>query len=177
MNFLPFNFSAFNGADDSPIAPPSTIEAAIASQFIGRHQVGEKVSLEFKTVGSSEFATTGVVVPDTVPGVRIYRQGVNARSTTLPIDTTNLSARGIFKGGFTPGHLDSAGHYYALFTYSVAGEPKAALSFFEVLAGGHRNGSVMSSFYMPQPSGNIFIAHEESGAVAQGLRPYLDTGD
>lgn len=177
MNFGPLNFNVIDGLDTSPMAAPLTIEAAIASQYMGRCQVGNGISMEFKTVGSSDFATTGAVEPDTVPKVRVYRSGVSTRSQSLPIDTTNLSAVGIFRGSFTPGHQDSAGHYYVLTAYSVGGDPKAALSFFEVLAGGHRNGSVISSFYMPQPSGNIFIAHEESGAIAQGLRPYLDTGD
>lgn len=177
MNLGPLNLDVFNSEITQPTSPPPTIEAPRDAQFIGRYQIGDSVSLEFKTVGASAFATIGAVKPDTVPAVRIYSPSASTKGFSIPVDTTNLSAKGIFKGSFTPGALDVAAHCFALFAYSVSGKPKAALSPFEILAGGHRNGPIISSYYFSQPSGNIFIAHEESGVVTQGLRPYLDTGD
>lgn len=177
MNLGPFNLDVFNSEVIEPTVAPPTIEALRDFQFIGRYQIGDNVPLEFKTVGASEFATTGAVKPDAVPAVRIYSPSASTKGFSIPVDTTNLSAKGIFKGGFTPGSLDAVAHCFALFSYGVSGDPKAAVSSFEILAGGHRNGSIISSYYFSQPSGNIFIAHEESGVVTQGLRPYLDSGD
>lgn len=177
MNLGPHNLNVMNSEVVDPSSIPPTIEAAQDFQFVGRHQVGGVVSLELKTVGASQFATTGAVEPDTVPKVRIYAPVATTRGFSIPVDATNLSATGIFRGGFTPGPTDSASHYFALFAYSVDGDPRASISSFEVLAGGHRNGPVMSSYYFSQPAGSIFVAHEESGVVVQGLRPYLDPGD
>ena len=167
----------FQGGNTSPADPPKVLEPAIVAQFNGRYQVGESVLFEFKTVGAGDYATTGAVKPDAVPAVRIYRSGLTARGFSLPIDRTSLNSVGLFAGSFALGHLDSAGHYYALISYSVSGSPKASLCFFETLVGGHRHGPILSTFCVPQPSGSVFVAHEESGVISQGLRPYLDTGD
>ena len=177
MNFVPFNFNVFQGGEYQPCRPSQSARTGDCWQFNGRYQVGESVLFEFKTVGAGDYATTGAVKPDAVPVVRIYRSGLTARGFSLPIDRTSLNSVGLFAGSFALGHLDSAGHYYALVSYSVSGSPKASLCFFETLVGGHRHGPILSTFCVLQPSGSVFVAHEESGVISQGLRPYLDTGD
>ena len=99
------------------------------------------------------------------------------RSFLVPDDQTSGGATGAFRGTFVPGSGDSPARYVALFAYTIDGQPKVQVSPFEILPGGHTSGHVLSEFVTSQPSGQSFLAHQGSGRVSLGLRPYLDNGD
>lgn len=145
-------------------------------EWIGRDQVGQAFSIGLQTLSPSPFSPIGIQQPDDVPIFRIYSSGVATRAYEVSIDKTSGGAVGAFRGSFTPGVYDMVGKYFVLFAYQVQTSPKALLSMFEVIGGGHAGGNTISSFPFKLPSGSNVCVHEGSGRVCFGKRPFLDTG-
>lgn len=195
MNFYPANLSVPNG-DVTPSTPTHFVVGTARlglvfgisckalglytprdSSWIGRTQVGRSFAVGLQTLVPSPFSPQGIVESDAPPMVRIYSSVATTRTYAVPIDATSGGATGSYRGVFTPGTGDSPAQYVALFAYAVEGSPKAQMSPFEVVGGGHPNGTANSTFSLDSPSGGTLICHQGSGDISRGLRPYLDQGD
>ena len=142
-----------------------------ASRTVGRVQVGENVSL------FSQCVPGGKPIQPNEPGrVRIYGGSRRVRSNYLPVEITDNESIGLFRGLFSSDNSDSPGRYFALFSFVADGFPRAEIVDFELLAGGHQLGTVISMFSVERPDNVVALTHTESGKIVTGRGPYLDEG-
>lgn len=193
MNFGPINFNTIDGVY---LVPQPYVQARASmgmlfslrtsytskeyqrdQEYFGRVQVGASINFELQCVMGRGLSPTAVAMPDLTPAARIYSTVAPLRVRPMPVDNSTGSAVGIFRRSFQPGPIDSPGRYCVLFAWRVQGHPVSELAMFEVIPGGHPNGAVMTTCNFRQPGGTSFIAHQESGRVTRGLRPFLDPGD
>lgn len=195
MNFFPHNLNPLDAGVTPQLAKtgraslsftlglsakPFGLNTDRLASWGGRGRIGDDISLSLQVLVSGPFSPHGIVDPDSPPIVRVYSMAPSPPATKaflVPDDQTSGGATGAFRGTFVPGSGDSAARYVAYFAYTVNGNPKAQVSPFEVLPGGHPSAQVLSEFATNQPSGQSFLAHQGSGRVSLGLRPYLDSGD
>ena len=65
----------------------------------------------------------------------------------------------------------SAGHYFVLYTWAIAGTFGGDIDWFEVVAGGSASGAVVSAVELQRPEAKYLVHEYDSGTVAQGRNP------
>jgi len=141
------------------------------ARYVGRYQIGEKVSVFAKCVPG------GKSIQPTVAGLmRVYGGSSIVRNAILPVESTDQRSVGLFRGRFTPDNTDSPGRYFALLSFFADGRPRAEVLAFELLPGGNALGAIMSVFSTTRPDNSVLLAHTEAGKVTTGRGAYLDEG-
>ncbi len=145
--------------------------AKFGDGYLGRFQVGQDVPLQVQCVDSNGAAT----LPDGAPLALVYRDSVFVRSLEVPVET-DPDSLGRFRGRYTLGYGDAAGHYAVVYLYSTFGLERADSDQFEVVPGGDTSGSAIAAFDFTRPDGDFVLAHLAAGRIASGQTPYLDEG-
>ena len=137
--------------------------------YIGRHQLGDSLSLILNTRSGADIP----VAPDDAPRADIFNSSnTKVASYDLPIDDTTLY---VFRLKIPLGSTFTTGTYRVVYRYKANGAVKLVLDYFQIVAGGSAEGSPVAMFPWARPEANYVILQTDGGKVYQGRNPSLTT--
>jgi hypothetical protein len=138
--------------------------------YLGRHQLGTELRIPLLCVDANDQPAA----PESAPTVEIWFEGIKVLSDLMiPID------RDILVGQFgCPLYLRALdiGNYQAIKRWSVAGVFPGSyfgveIDDFEIIDGGHDDGSVIAMFYFDTPTARYLVHQVDSGRIKPGRNP------
>jgi hypothetical protein len=142
---------------------------------LGNYQLGDHVRLVCECKTSSGVPTE----PDSAPTVSVFSPTATIinNKTIPPLDrynATGVFSYELFLGASTwvPG-LFAAGKLWVLYNWVIAGVSGADIDCFDILAGGHANGSVIAMHWLEKPHGNYIVMQLNSGRLIKRRNPSL----
>lgn len=137
--------------------------------YRGRYQIGEYVPLTVWCIDGNGTPT----LPDQAPIARVYSDAALVLDVRMPIRD-----RYILTGYFQyPLFLDgrfAAGGHRVVYEYQLSSTLYMAdLDTFEVTAGGHADGAILSMFWFNRPTADFLLTQVDSGRLVRRRNPRL----
>lgn len=135
--------------------------------YLGRYQLGQTVPLRVQTLNANSVAAT----PDDVPTVKLWDAAGNRVLTAkMPAVERYIQTGRFLLPVFLNGQF-AAGLYQAVYYYGIAGYHGLESDTFEVLPGGHADGSVISMYFLDRPQARYIVYQTDAGVLIQGRNP------
>lgn len=136
--------------------------------YLGRKQQGQEVVLPCPVTNGAGTPTA----PDSLPNVAVYTGGVRLfRKAMPPVDRYRVTA--LFEYRLRLGSSCPPGHYQVAYTYTIGGQGFVKADNFEVVAGGHPAGALLSMYYLQRPHGQYLVQRTDAGAMFFRRGPFL----
>lgn len=138
--------------------------------FRGRFQLGTEIPLSVLTVNGSNVPSA----PTVCPRIEVWSTTAKVVSDKLipvmdrygtEVDAT-LFAYNLFLGGGFAAGLYTVYYRYLLGTYEALVEDT-----FEIVAGGDKDGAVISMYYFDRPQAKYVVMQLDSGKLVKGRNP------
>lgn len=134
--------------------------------YRGRHILGTEVPLGCLTTNAAGTPTN----PDDCPLMEVRSSSGLVLARRIPrID--HAAAAGLFQVKQFLGADFAAGRYSVLYGWTVGGTAFGALDEFEVIPGGHADGSVISMYFYDRPHGDFVVHQLDGGKIRRGRNP------
>lgn len=136
--------------------------------FRGNVQLGQEVVLGLQCVNAS-----GVPVrPDSAPVIDVYAPGHVVAGKKIPI-MDKADATGYFQYGLFLDLKFSEGPAIVTYRYTAGAFEGFEEDTFDIVPGGHPDGSVISLSWFHRPHANFLVAQLTSGKLVKGRNPSL----
>jgi hypothetical protein len=136
--------------------------------YLGRYQLGEEVTVDLLC----QTATGAPQAPDLAPVVLVYDLRASTKLLTArlpPLDPGRQPALYRYRYRLGPGL--ALGPYAACLCYRVSGQAQVRQVVWDVVAGGHGDGAVISQYHLLRPEAAYLVQRTESGARIFGRNP------
>lgn len=135
--------------------------------YRGRFQQGQEVPLSLLVLNSSGTPAA----PDAAPTIRVYNQsGTAVYTDSVPV-LDRFGQTGLFGFNLFLDERFPTGIYAAVYQWAVSSSNRADYDRFEVLAGGSRQGSIVSMEYYHRPQADFVVQSTFAGTVLKGRNP------
>lgn len=134
--------------------------------YLGRHQLGSRISLAIQCVNASGVPS----LPDNPPLSRVFSTSALIQSKEMPI-VDRYVVTGYFVLPLFLGTAFSAGHYTVEYLYRVGSDYGVAEDSFEVIAGGNVAGQVMNMYFYHRPHADFIVSGMDTGIIFPGRNP------
>lgn len=137
--------------------------------YIGRYQLGDWVPLRIQATNGSLTPT----LPDDCPLMAVYSAaGSKVVEKKIPVleryAVTGLFAFRLFLDGSY-----SAGSYMVKYQWLISSAPFIEVNTFEIVAGGHVDGSAIASAWYERPHGKFLVRQMDSHKLVEGRNPRI----
>ena len=137
------------------------------TMYRGRYQLGQEVVLGLVTLESTSLPD----VPDYPVHVRIWSGGTKVLGKFIPIHD-RYGTTAFFQYRQFIGAQFSAGTYHVNYHYVGSdGHGGIETDHFEVVAGGHADGTIIAMNYYNRPHADFVVTHLDSGKIQQRRNP------
>ena len=133
----------------------------------GRRQVGEEIPLTVLTVNAAGTPS----FPAAAPHLDIYSSTAKVvEGQLLPVmDRTGVT--GLFGHRMRLGGEFSPGRYSVVYRWKVGDYYGQSTDTFEVVAGGHGDGTVIAAHWYERPHADFLVLQLDSGKLVRGKNP------
>lgn len=136
--------------------------------YRGRYQLGQHLPLLVLCRNGNDTPT----VPSDVPRATIWSPG-NTRILAKDVPVLDrFGQTGLFGGVvFLNNDYSTHGTYTIEYRYLAGGHYGIDTDQFEIMAGGHKDGSVIAMHYFDRPHAKFIVQQLDSGRLVQGRNP------
>lgn len=133
----------------------------------GRRQLGTRLDLWLQCVDGAG----APAMPDDVPQLKIWdAAGDLTLDTRMPV-FDRFKSVGLFHLEAFLGAGYAAGKYNLSMTYVADGYHGIETGTFEIVGGGHQDGSVVGTYFYHRPHADFIVKQTETGTISRGRNP------
>jgi len=136
--------------------------------YLGRYQLGQELVVSLACLDADGVAT----LPDRPPRMKIWSSSAKVVNKDIPI-MDRYGTTGYFSFRQFLGSDFAAGWYTVILLYTLASGTHVGVQAgsFEVVAGGHSDGNIISMCYYTRPHADFCVTHLDSGKIQQRRNP------
>ncbi len=135
-------------------------------EFLGRYQQGQTVTLFCQGKDANGVAT----LPDRPPQAKVFNGTTVVEANEMPILDRYINT-GFFQHHLFLGAAYSAGQYRVVYYYRVGSYYGVEEDGFEIVAGGHQDGSILNMYFFRRPQADYIVYETEDGIINKGRNP------
>lgn len=136
--------------------------------YRGRYPLGVEIPLGVLCVNASGTP----IAPTEAPLLEVYSDAAASPVVVKRIPPLERAAvTGLFQYPLFLGGAFSAGHHTAVYRWRNGGTQFHSSDTFQVIAGGHEDGAVISLFWYEQPGSRFLVQQLDSGKLVRGRNP------
>jgi hypothetical protein len=135
--------------------------------YRGRQQLGTEITLTVLCVDGNG----APVAPTNAPMMEVYDSAGNQITGKRIPPLEQAVVTGLFQYNLFLGALFSAGTYTVVYRWVSGGNHYGEMDTFEIIPGGHADGSVISLYFYERPGARFLVQQLDSGKLVQGKNP------